>query len=969
MNPDSTPPLAIRVVPPAHRSQQRLIQMETAMQALVLDARHPIALEITGTAQGRSFLVRATTPASLEHVVAQLQARYPQAGVLPLPSHEDPFTLRSGETVSAVELKSAHAAYLPLHTWDAHARGQEETDPLLGILAALDAMPQGMRTIAQLALVPAPADWSKANQRKAIEHALEPERQKARQGQHSGAPNTITLLLGTGILLVLLLYGRYKQAIPSWLREAVTQLLHGTIPVLAPSQRFLVIGGLMMVLLSLFLLFFLLDQGRRHLFKAPMYDMKQVAEKTSRMAYRVRLRLYVIGPATPLPRLPWQGNGTTSGGKTSVADFWQAWKAARHQRQRRMQLLARLLAAYRQYHSASGNAFTPCRLTCRQARCSLTPRTGRLFCRTGWGQGLTRSRHLISVDSLANLWHLPHALSLPDLAQMTYRRSRTILLPPALAEAGAQQPIIGISEHAGHQVPFGLPPECLSKHLLIGGKSGEGKSTLMEHLALRAMEQGGLIVIDPHGDLVEHLLCRVPASRRDEVVLIDLSETDDAIGINLLDATLGRSRDKAVGDLLKTLSHIWAASWGSRMEIAFEYALRTLYEANLALCAKDTHTGPGAQYTLLDVMPVLTDESFCHMLLEQVEDPFIRRWWQTYYEPLNLSMQRDRSDPVLSKVAKFESQIARRIIGQGQSTINFRDCIQQERIMLVKLAKGVVGEDVAHLLGATILGLLQLTMEEQAAQPEGARKRFPVIVDEFQVLAGVDWAAIAELRKYGVAFYLATQSFDYLRTVHAHLLPTVLANVHQLFIFHMSASDAHAIYHELGVAEDDILHMESHTCYVRLTFANGRQPTFSLKIIAPSDGDEQKAEAIRQACRKRYMVPAATVDAALQTALLRTIVVQQNRTPHDTIANLSATASTPSAHDQEAPQSAGDGTLARQHGGYRGRKSQEKREQEAGQRRSQGETTPMNWAETVGYPLGSQEDRQEQEQEGNEADH
>jgi len=823
-----------------------------------------------------------------------------------------------------------------------------------------------MRAITQLALVPAPADWSKANQRKAIEHALEPERQKARLGQHRSGPSTMTLILGAGVLLLLVLYGRYKQSMPPWARNAVIQLLHGSVPTLSLSQRFLVIGSLIIIVLSLFLLLFLIDQGRRRLFKAPVYDMKQVAEKTSRMAYRVRLRLYVIGPATPLPHFAWQRGRRGTGLQTYGAQLLQTWNATRHQYQRRQQLLMRLIAAYRQYHSASGNSFTPHRLTARQARRCCTPGTGRLFSGTGWEQRLNRSPHLISVDSLANLWHLPHALTLPDLAQVTYRRSRTILLPPALAEAGAQQSTLGISEHAGHQIPFGLPPACLSKHLLIGGKSGEGKSTLMEYLALRAMEQGGLIVIDPHGDLVEHLLGRVPARRRDEVVLIDLSEPDYAIGLNLLDTTLGRSRDKAIADLLKTLSHIWAASWGSRMEIAFEYALRTLYEANLALCAKDTHTGPGSQYTLLDVMPVLTKQRFCHSLLEQVEDPFIGRWWETYYDPLNLYMQRDRSDPVLSKVAKFESQIARRIIGQSQSTINLRECIQQERIILVKLAKGVVGEDVARLLGATILGLLQITLEEQAAQAEGERKRLPVIVDEFQVLTGVDWAAIAELRKYGVAFYLATQSFDYLRTTHAHLLPTILANVHQLFIFHMSAQDAHVIHHELGVDEDDILHLESHTCYARLTYANRRQPTFSLKLIAPSGGDEQGAEAIRQASCKRYMVPVATVDAAIQTAVLRTIAAQQVAAAHDSSREPSTTSY---AQEPESQQAGGDSTLARQHGGYRGRKSQEKREQGAGMRRPQGETTPMNWAETVGHPLGPQEDGQEQEEASNAALH
>ena len=151
-------------------------------------------------------------------------------------------------------------------------------------------------------------------------------------------------------------------------------------------------------------------------------------------------------------------------------------------------------------------------------------------------------------------------------------------------------------------------------------------------------------------------------------MLIDLSDEEHAIGFNPLDASSGRRRDKAISDLLKTLAHIWASSWGSRMENAFEYALRTLFEANRFHV---DHDHASQQYTLLDVMMLLTDEHFCHSLLDLIDDPFILRWWHLYYDPLNPQMQRERSDPVLSKVAKFESQLARRIVGQAMSTINF----------------------------------------------------------------------------------------------------------------------------------------------------------------------------------------------------------------------------------------------------------------------------------------------------------
>ncbi|HEU5200334.1 MAG TPA: DUF87 domain-containing protein, partial [Ktedonobacterales bacterium] len=546
-----------------------------------------------------------------------------------------------------------------------------------------------------------------------------------------------------------------------------------------------------------------------------------------------------------------------------------AWKDGLQRRARakgRRAVLLQFVAAYRQFHLASGGYFLPRCLSGRKAKQCL---------RGAWWRDVASSAQLLSMETLANLWHLPPASMLPSLALVESYGARSILMPPGLS--ASQGEVIGSSEHAGHQLPVPLLPELLTMHGLVAGKTGEGKSTFLEHLAGAAMREGGLVVIDPHGDLAEHILLQVPETRADDVVFIDLSDPTAAFGLNPIDVALGRERDKAVADLLKTFSHIWASSWGPRMENAFRAALRTLYEANLTIVARDAQEGPHQQYTLLDVLPVLTRESFCHALLQHIKDPWLHRWWREYFEPLNLYMQRDIVNPILSKTTQFEGTIARRIVGQSSSTLNFSAFIRERKIILVKLAKGVVGNDVAVLLGATLLGLLQTTLEEQGALAEHERARLMVILDEFQVLAGVDYAALAELRKYGATFALATQSLEYLQKLDPVLLPTVLANVKHLTTFQLSARDAFTIHQELGVAEEDITNLNSYMCYARWTRGGQRQPTFSLTLQLPAAGERTQAEHIRLRSRARYAVPIAIVEARLEAAMKRNSTLTQPR--------------------------------------------------------------------------------------------
>jgi hypothetical protein len=849
-------PLAFQVIPYASNTTNSVkvaeteINLETTMQSLGLSRRHPISLELAGTRSMRSFIVRATTDVAIQHAKAQLQALYPQLELRPLVGSEDPLRLEENEEVQVIELLSGAESYLPLHTGQESKQNkqgkQEPGDPVIGILAALSDIPEGTRVIAQVGMVPAAPDWSKKYLRKAIEPALDPEKRLHRAEGNLNRMGYLyqgNLLAGAGVA-ILLCFAFLQSFLPAKVKIALFSLQN--IPLLTG----MILGCAVSVMALMLLTWFIWQK----IFPKPIYDMELVRQKALRMAYHVRLRLYAIS--------------SVPGEQAVDRDTGSFWQWNQESRQRKKQLrnhLLRLVAAYRQYHLAGGAYFRVRYLSSAFARRLLNPRRKKFG--SGWQQGIKRSPHLLSVDDLAALWHLPLATRLTDLALVQKRQARSLQIPPDLAPLFETFPAAGYSEHGGYRLPFAFIPQFFSVHTLIGGKSGEGKSTAIELIAREAMEESGLVLIDPHGDLCDHLLSQVPLERMDDVVVIDLADPDTVIGLNPLDVTLGRSRDKTVADLIKTFSHIWPEAWGPRMENAFEMALRTLFEANRVLVERHPYDGAAMQYTLLDVISVLTNEGFTDTLLQEITDDYLPRWWKEYLFPMSPAQQRDVIVPVLSKAAKFESMLARRIVGQSVSTLNLSDIIAERKILLVKLAKGVVGADIAALVGATLLNLLQVALEEQGNSAEAKRVRLPIILDEFQTLPGVDYAALAELRKYGATFILATQSLQYLDKLDPVLLPTVLANVRQMVIFHMSAEDAEALAPELGIAPEDILSLDPHMCYIKMPTASQRHPVFSVKLIPPQLGDPRLAERIRAHSQALYTRQIEEVDEMLHLGM------------------------------------------------------------------------------------------------------
>jgi len=891
------------VIVPRTSSTRDITVLETAMQGLAQDARHPVALELAAMASSRQFLLRATSAMSQRHLADQVQARYPQASIRPLTQQDDPLALREDESVSAVELRAGAAVYLPLRAFRERELLQEGADPLLGILGVFNHLPAHMRVVTQLALIPASPTWSRTYRRKSVEHPLEQERLRARREfstVQANGPGTLQLV-GMGMLVALLLvWLRFKRQldalIPSWLLQAGLSLLQGKTPQLTSAQLTMVEIGGVVSFIALFGLAFIAMQIRNRLGTSPMYDMRLVDEKTARPAYRVRLRLFVFSAEastvqahhTRPSEILRQRFSRQTNTSSMLRNTYQSWReTVRHNKQHRQEqrdVLDHLVASYRQYHTASGGYFTPQRLSQAKLRRLLAPRRGRLSVRrTGWASDLHRSTHLLSVADIASLWHLPQAQDLADLPYVERSRARTALAPPELTLGNGWK--IGTSSHAGHCVPVFLPEECLRHNLLAVASTGKGKSTLFQHLAqavcaLRAStgeaRGPGLAFIEPHGDVVHALCGLVPARERDNVVLVDLANTDFPVGINPLDM-VGKDRDKVVDNLITIAEHLWASSYGSRTENVLEYALKTLADANELLIQTDPSQGPDRQYTLLDVVPLLRAASFRHAVLEQVRDGLLSDWWQHYYEPLDAHQQREITSSVITKLSKFaSSRVARRILGQPRSTIDLREVIRAGQLLLINTASGVVGADLSELIGIVLLGLFEAALSEQAALAPERRRRYLVLIDEFQVYRGANYQGmLAELRKYGGSFALATQSLAYLDRLERTLRATVLANIDHLFAFHMAGEDARLLHELDGIAEEEVTNLDDFQCYVKLSLGGHRLPVFSLNLDAPPWPAEEVAQQVRLRSRQRDGRPAGVVDDMIRQVQAR----QRSATP------------------------------------------------------------------------------------------
>ena len=327
---------------------------------------------------------------------------------------------------------------------------------------------------------------------------------------------------------------------------------------------------------------------------------------------------------------------------------------------------------------------------------------------------------------------------------------------------------------------FGILEEDRRKHMYLLGKTGMGKSTFLENMIVQDIyNDKGLCFIDPHGDSSEYIIKRIPERRLKDLVYFNPSDLEHPIGLNILEPTSGEDPYLVVSGLMQIFSHIWAGSWSSRMEYILSNTLFALLEV--------------PDSTLLGVVRMLSDNDYKEYVVSQIKNPTVRNFWVKEYAAFNDKYRTEAVAPILNKIGQFfSSDITLNMMGQAVSTVNFRNIMDEGKILIMNLSKGKVGEQAIGLIGSMIITKIQLAAMSRVNLPEAQRKDFYLYVDEFQNFTTESFATIlSEARKYRLALVLAHQYIKQLEeSDNEKVKNAVFGNVGTMMTFAIGAEDA-----------------------------------------------------------------------------------------------------------------------------------------------------------------------------------
>ena len=776
-----TQELALLAVTPPRTGERTLLGVENLLASIAVP--EPFSLELVGDQDGVTVLARCLGG---QVVRQQLATHYPQAGVHNVATDRDPLVLAVGEQAWAMTLRSSGPEYASLRVFDDDALLDAGSDPLLALLGALSNPGKGERVVARLRLRSLGPDWSQGHQARAHQPAVK-DRTDSYQISESRRhrveiAGAAALALGAGAAMK---GYQWWQAGEEWKAVALGAGVALTLGVAGWAR------------------------ARWQRSRNRVYDPLLIKEKVSRIAFEADVEAVAIFPH----------------------------REPRAARRRARELLEPVAAAYRHYDHPAGARFKPGPVK------PVLPDPAAMH---PAGPGLLGARSVLGVREVAALWHPPGA---KDETPLVARSGARVLLPSARSVAGGAH--VGETT-AGNPSPVHFPDDLLRRHHLYVARTRMGKSTLMQHLVTHRLrekaagrDRDAIVVVDPHADLVESILARVPESLVDQVQLVDLAGSGGYPGVNLLDTRVFSDRDRTADSVVRVAKGLWE-QWGPRMQSILEQVVKTLHEYNA-----HPDTPDDEQLTILDGLPLLTDEkAFRPMVRERVSDPYLLDWWSRDLEGWRREYRAEAFAPVQTRLSYYaSSRRARAILGQPRSTIDLRRTILDGGVLLVSTAQGAAGRDVAALVGSSILNLVDAVIREQGELPPEQRRGALVVVDEMQSMPGVDYESmLSELGKFGASLVLATQSLDKLDDLSPTMRTTLLANIGCLAVFQVAGSDAQQLVWELDrdrVSVEDIVSLPVHHAYVRATVGSERTPAFSMEVRKPEGGSAETAARIR----------------------------------------------------------------------------------------------------------------------------
>ncbi len=389
---------------------------------------------------------------------------------------------------------------------------------------------------------------------------------------------------------------------------------------------------------------------------------------------------------------------------------------------------------------------------------------------------------------------------------------------------------------------FGIKTDDRRRHMYLIGKTGMGKSTILENMIVEDIRAGrGVAVVDPHGDLAEKVIQYIPSNRINDVIYFNPADTNHPIAFNVVEQVAPEFRHLVASGLIGVFEKLWADSWGPRLE----YILR-----NSILAILDYPNS-----TLLSVTRMLSDKSFRKKVIEKIQDPVVKAFWTKEFAGYADKFAAEAVSPIQNKVGQFlSSSLIRNIVGQVNSALDLRMVMDERKILIMNLSKGRIGEDNSELLGAMVITKIQLAAMSRVNVLEHERPDFYLYVDEFQNFATDSFANIlSEARKYRLNLIMGHQ---YIEQLSDKVKAAVFGNVGTLVVFRVGATDAEELVKEFTpvFTEEDLVNLPKYNTCLKLMIDGVASDPFSARGLPPLTEAEKTGneEAVVAASRARY---------------------------------------------------------------------------------------------------------------------
>jgi len=543
--------------------------------------------------------------------------------------------------------------------------------------------------------------------------------------------------------------------------------------------------------------------------------ISEAEKKATKLGYQVKIRLVYLGEDTVSAR----------------------------------QKMQAIVGTFKQYNSTNLNGFKVSNSSFKKE--DLAPYRQRLFGANGF---------ILNIEEVASVYHLPHTnVETPNIV---WASSKT-------AEPPAKLPIItgntavdenissfGLTNFRGINHQFGMLRSDRSRHVYIIGQTGAGKSGLLELFALSDIfHNQGYAIIDPHGDFAVNNMRFIPGSRMDDVVYFNPADTAYPLGFNPLEVTNPEQKTNISSEVIGVLKRMFGDSWGPRLEYILRYTI-------LALLDRPTTT-------MLDITRMLTDKKFRKETLEYCTDTVVLQFWNVEFASWNDKFQAEAIAPVLNKVGAFTANpTIRNIIGQPTSTFNIRKIMDEGKILIVNLSKGLIGEDNAAILGAFLVTKIQLAAMSRSDIPNIADRRpFYLYVDEFQNFATDSFATIlSEARKYALNLTVANQ---YISQMTDTVRDAVFGNVGTMISFRVSADDAPILskQFEPQFEAGDLLQMHNRNFVMNMVINGEKAPAFSARTLELPPEQIDNSGRIIENTRRLYSRQRSDVQEEINAAM------------------------------------------------------------------------------------------------------